>query len=230
MEAKREINFDEYREGSESDLSKYVQETAQEGSPESVIRAIDKFTWEKCWMLHTGDKNGEILDEAVKSANPRVILELGTYCGYSAVRMARFLPLDGKLFTVDKKAHVAAKEIIAFSGLQPKVTFFSGDSEEQLRKIKKEHPDFQADFVFFDHHRTVYLRDIHVIEELGLLKPGGTIVADNIVYFKIHDFKEYIETCGRYSDVKLIKGEIGYDKEHREDAYLVAKYTPHKFE
>lgn len=45
---------------------------------------------------------GAILDAAVASAQPiQLALELGTYCGYSAVRIARLLPPGGKLFSVD---------------------------------------------------------------------------------------------------------------------------------
>jgi catechol O-methyltransferase len=40
-------------------------------------------------MINVGDEKGEILDRAVRRDSPHVLLELGTYCGYSALRVAR---------------------------------------------------------------------------------------------------------------------------------------------
>src|SRR3712207_7228347 len=41
------------------------------------------------FMMNVGDEKGEILDDAIRRAAPKRLLELGTYCGYSALRTAR---------------------------------------------------------------------------------------------------------------------------------------------
>ena len=53
------------------------------------------------FMINVGDEKGEILDAAIRRAAPRRLLELGTYCGYSALRMARVMP-DGAQLVLDR--------------------------------------------------------------------------------------------------------------------------------
>ena len=47
-------------------------------------------------MMNVGDEKGEILDRAIERSSPRLLLELGTYCGYSALRMARVMPAGAR--------------------------------------------------------------------------------------------------------------------------------------
>ena len=55
------------------------------------MTTIDKFCWEEKWMMNVGDVKGKILDDAVNQTKPMKALELGTYCGYSSVRIGRLL-------------------------------------------------------------------------------------------------------------------------------------------
>lgn len=67
--------------------------------------------------------SGLILDKTVEEVNPSVALELGTYCGYSAVRIARLLKAGARLLTVEFNPAFAAiaKQMIEFAGVQDKV-------------------------------------------------------------------------------------------------------------
>ena len=47
------------------------------------------------------DKRRQLLDAAVRKAAPRLALELGTYCGYSALRIVRELPAEGRLISIE---------------------------------------------------------------------------------------------------------------------------------
>lgn len=62
------------------------------------------------------------LDEAVKRIRPSLVLELGTHCGYSSVRMLRLLPPAGKLITVELDPLTAdlGEEIILVAGFKHK--------------------------------------------------------------------------------------------------------------
>lgn len=63
------------------------------------------------------------MDLVVMETSPSTVLELGTYCGYSAVRITRLLPPATKLITVEMNpeyAHVA-RQVIQHAGLQDKV-------------------------------------------------------------------------------------------------------------
>jgi predicted O-methyltransferase YrrM len=44
------------------------------------------------WMMNIGNVKGQYLDDALRSKQPKWVMELGAYCGYSAVRIARLLP------------------------------------------------------------------------------------------------------------------------------------------
>ncbi len=66
---------------------------------------------------------GCILDSVVCEVNPATVLELGTYCGYSTVRIASLLPPHAKLITLEFNPHFAAiaRQVIAWAGLEEKV-------------------------------------------------------------------------------------------------------------
>lgn len=75
-------------DGREEALARYVEARARPGDVDDAIRVIDEFCYRHSSMMNVGDEKGEILDRAVRRAQPRRLLELGTYCGYSALRMA----------------------------------------------------------------------------------------------------------------------------------------------
>lgn len=72
-----------------------------------------------CLSMNTGC----ILDSVVSEINPSTVLELGTYCGYSTVRIASLLPPHSKLITLEFNPDFAAiaRQVIAWAGLQHKV-------------------------------------------------------------------------------------------------------------
>src|SRR5215813_7450996 len=88
-------------DGREEALAAYVAAHARAGDLDDVIRVVDEFCYERSVMMNVGDEKGEILDEAVRRTRPRRLLELGTYCGYSALRMARVMPSDARLFSIE---------------------------------------------------------------------------------------------------------------------------------
>src|SRR5262249_50452278 len=99
-------------DGREEALAAYVATRARAGDLDDVIRVIDEFCYQQSIMMNVGDEKGEILDRAVRRARPRRLLELGTYCGYSALRMARVMPSDARLWSIefsDANARIARR-------------------------------------------------------------------------------------------------------------------------
>src|SRR5207302_7896838 len=88
-------------DGREEALADYVVAQARKGDPEDVVRVIDEFCMNRSVMINVGDEKGEILDRAVRRASPQLLLELGTYCGYSALRMARVMPAGARLCSIE---------------------------------------------------------------------------------------------------------------------------------
>ncbi|KAG9487522.1 hypothetical protein GDO78_007400, partial [Eleutherodactylus coqui] len=106
----------------EQRVLQYVLDNAVRGDPQSVIDSIDTYCSQKEWAMNVGDQKGLILDNVVKETDPNVLLELGTYCGYSAVRISRLLKPGARLFTVEFNPAFAAiaKQIIEFAGVNDK--------------------------------------------------------------------------------------------------------------
>jgi hypothetical protein len=90
-------------DGREAKLVAHVLGTAPPGDAAAAIRAIDDFGYNTSFLMNVGDEKGRILDEAVKQARPKRILELGTYCGYSALRMSQAAP-DAQILAVEFSA------------------------------------------------------------------------------------------------------------------------------
>ncbi|UUY04245.1 class I SAM-dependent methyltransferase [Svornostia abyssi] len=174
-------------DGREEALAQHVVRTAREGDLDDVIRTIDAFSYERSLMMHVGDEKGEILDAAIRRAAPRRVLELGTYCGYSALRMIRAMPAGGHVYSVEFLAANAdiARRIWAHAGIGDRVTVVVGslgDGGATMAALEDEH-GFAAggvDLVFLDHDKNEYLPDLERIGARGWLRPGAIVVADNV--------------------------------------------------
>lgn len=70
-------------------MLKHALSTAPKGNPELMLKTIDEHC-RKYRMIHVGDEKGEIVKDALKKWQPKTILELGCYCGYSSLMMAHF--------------------------------------------------------------------------------------------------------------------------------------------
>jgi hypothetical protein len=98
--AHKEGGFNELRERS---MLRYVISESTEGSPETITAAMDTF-----WDTHfNGEGTAEwqlrsaALEQAISLKAPKTILEIGTYCGYSAVLMGKLLPPGGRLVSIE---------------------------------------------------------------------------------------------------------------------------------
>ncbi len=174
-------------DGREEALAAHVEAEARPGDAGDVVRVIDEFCYGRCVMMNVGDEKGEILDRAVHRARPRRLLELGTYCGYSAVRIARAMPADAVLCSVEfSEANASvARRILAHAGVADRVTVVPGslgDGGRTLERLEREHGfgPGQLDFVFIDHDKRAYVPDLERLLERGWLRPGAVVVADNV--------------------------------------------------
>lgn len=84
----------------EEQLLIHVFSTAKEGNADSVIAEIDRFATAQ-WMMNVGDVKGKLLDDEIVKKKPMHAVELGAYCGYSALRIAKQLPEGGKLTSIE---------------------------------------------------------------------------------------------------------------------------------
>ncbi|KAF8065054.1 O-methyltransferase-domain-containing protein [Lyophyllum atratum] len=128
---------------------------------------------------------GKFLKLLASSIGAKRILEVGTLGGYSTIWLARALPEDGKLVTLEleqKHAKVALENVIN-AGLSHKVEVIVGPAVESLARIPSEPP---FDLVFIDADKPSNAR--YFTEAKRLVRERGVIIVDNVVrYGKVAD-------------------------------------------
>jgi catechol O-methyltransferase len=186
-------------DGREEALAQYVTSNAAPGDLDSAIATVDEFCYAQSFMINVGDEKGELLDAAIKRAQPRRLLELGTYCGYSALRTARVMPDDAHLYSiefVEANADIA-RRILAHAGVDSRVTVLVGtigDDGKTIASLENEHgfSPGSLDFVFIDHAKDAYLPDLQRILEHRWLRSGAIVVADNVKVPGAPDYRDYM--------------------------------------
>jgi catechol O-methyltransferase len=135
----------------------------------------------------------------VDRIQPRHLLELGTYCGYSALRTARRMPAGARLHSVEFNPANAdvARRILAHAGVDDRVTVVVGalgDGGETLHRLRYEHgfAEGSLDMVFLDHDKDAYLPDLERILGEGWLHPGSVVVADNVLFPGAPAYRSYM--------------------------------------
>lgn len=173
-------------DGREAAAVDYVVKHARAGDIDDVLATIDKFAYEKSMLINVGDEKGRLLDAAVRRADPSLALELGTYVGYGALRIARAAP-NAKVFSVElaEANAVNARRIWSHAGVADRVTCVVGtigDGGRTLDALASDHgfASGAVDFLFLDHDKDAYLDDLKSILDRGWLRRGSIAVADNV--------------------------------------------------
>ncbi len=121
---------------------------------------------------------GQFLQMLVKAVNARRILEIGTLGGYSGTWMARGLPDDGRLITLELEQKHAdfARDLFDRAGVGSKVEIRLGAALDTLATMSADEP---FDFVFIDADKDNYPHYLARVLDGGLVRPGGIIAGDN---------------------------------------------------
>ncbi|QXK92047.1 O-methyltransferase [Neoehrlichia mikurensis] len=123
---------------------------------------------------------GQILQLLIQMSNVKSIVEIGTFIGYSAICMAKALPKDGHLYTIEKKLQYIhqAKENIKKCHVSDRITIIHGDAQEQLASLSQFAP---FDMIFIDANKSQYHCYLDWAEIY--IKQNGLIIADNAFLF-----------------------------------------------
>ncbi len=124
--------------------------------------------------------HGALLTVLARAVGARRILEIGTLGGYSAIRLARALPPDGRLVTLEVNPRHAevARSNIARAGLADRVEVRIGPAAATLAALADEGAG-PFDLIFIDADKSGYTDYLH--GSLRLSRPGTLIIADNVV-------------------------------------------------
>jgi catechol O-methyltransferase len=185
-------------DGRETAAADYVVTNARQGDIDDVIAKVDEFAYEKSFLINIGDEKGQLLDAAVRRANPHLALELGTYCGYGSLRIARAAP-SAKVFSVELAEANAqvARRIWAHAGVDDRVMCVVGTIGDghTLDALANEHgfAEGTLDLLFIDHGKAAYLPDLQSMLDRGWLHPGSIVVADNILIPGAPKYREFMK-------------------------------------
>lgn len=149
-------------------------------APESELLAeLSRETHLKTTMprMLSGHLQGRLLSLLSKLVNPQLILEIGTFTGYSTLCLAEGLKQGGKLITIDTNDETSAiaKKYVDKAGYTGKIELLHSDATEAIPKM-----NMQFDLVFIDADKENYSNYFSMV--IGKMNPGGLIIADNVLW------------------------------------------------
>lgn len=127
--------------------------------------------------MASGHIQGRLLKMLVQMIQPKNILEVGTFSGYSAICLAEGLGEGGKLYTfeINDEMEDFTRPWIEESAVADKIDFRIGDANSEAPKL-----GITFDMAFVDGDKRTYLETYETV--LSILRPGGYILADNTLW------------------------------------------------
>lgn len=149
-----------------------------ENEPE-LLQKLNRETHQKILQprMLSGDYQGRVLSMLSKLIQPKYILEIGTYTGYSALCLAEGLTKGGELHTIDVN-----EELVDFQRKYFDASPFGEQIYQHLGNALDIIPelDHTFDLVFIDADKPNYINYFHAI--VDKLRPGGIILSDNVLW------------------------------------------------
>lgn len=155
-------------------INEYIRDTLRPSK--GLLSELEQYAKENHIPIITTEV-ARLLTVLGKIVKPFRILEVGTAIGYSAIVLAGTLILGGRLDTIERQEQMLLKsrENIKKAGLEHTISIIAGDAEEVLKCLDK-----QYDLIFLDAAKGQYPEFLP--ECLRMLKPGGLLISDNVLY------------------------------------------------
>lgn len=146
---------------------------------ESLLQELEAFTLAHHPHAHmlSGRVQGQFLQLLSRLLQPRRILEIGTFTGYSALCLAAGMPADGKLVTLELREEDAATALSYFrrSRYAAQLELRTGDAHTIIPQLQEN-----WDLVFIDADKTGYIDYYELI--LPSVRENGLVIADNLLF------------------------------------------------
>ncbi|MEN2284166.1 O-methyltransferase [Algoriphagus sp. SE2] len=160
-----------------SELSLYCDNHTSDEDP--LLKKITRETQLKVLKprMLSGQLQGKMLEILTKMINPKLILEIGTYTGYSAICMARGLSKSGKLITIDinDELETMVRGFFKESGLQEQIDYRLGNALDILPEL--EGP---FDMVFIDADKINNEKYFDLL--IDKMTTGSVLMVDNVLW------------------------------------------------
>ena len=161
----------------------------------------------------SGHLQGRFLSFISKLKQPKLIVEIGTYTGYSALCLAEGLQPEGKLISIDvnEETSTFAKAFISKTEYANKIELVLADAKEYIPTIIE-----LIDLVFIDADKKNYLNYYHLV--IDKVNAGGLIIADNVLWsgkitmpekdmdketLALHQFNQFVQHDSRVENLLL---------------------------
>ena len=158
-------------------IQKYISDISQSESP--ILKELNRYTNSKVILprMLSGHVQGRFLSMISKLVNPEIIVEVGTYTGYSCLCLAEGLKKNGKIITIEKDEEFAsiAKKFFDRSNYKEKISLLIEDATKAIENISEK-----IDLAFIDADKVNYTKYYDML--FPKLKNGGLIVADNVLW------------------------------------------------
>jgi predicted O-methyltransferase YrrM len=180
-----------------------------------VLANLDRETHLKVLRprMLSGHLQGKFLEMIVKMLQPKEVLEIGTYTGYSAICMANGLTADACIHTIDINAELEdfARSHFQKADVENQIEFYIGNALDIIPKL-----DVTFDLVFIDADKINYQKYFELV--LPKMRKGGFIIADNVLWSgkvlnapnkkdpettAIQQFNDYIQSCTKVNNLLL---------------------------
>lgn len=159
------------------DIAAYIQ--AHTAAEPELLKKIARDTHAQVLKprMLSGNVQGRFLSLISKLMQPRVVLEIGTYTGYSAICLAEGLALGGKLITMDVNEELENRVRGYFeqAGLKEVIDYRIGNALNLVPSINETY-----DLVFIDADKENYLDYYNLV--INKVRSGGLILADNVLW------------------------------------------------
>ncbi|GAB1308328.1 O-methyltransferase [Urechidicola sp. KH5] len=144
-----------------------------------ILRELTRETWQKVLnpRMLSGHFQGRVLSILSKILQPKSVLEIGTYTGYSALSIAEGLQKNGTIHTIDINEELfdLQRKYFDKSGFGSQIKQYVGNALEIIPEI-----DTTFDLVFIDADKPNYVNYFHTI--IDKMQPGGVILSDNVLW------------------------------------------------
>lgn len=160
-----------------SEIENYIE---QFSSPEDeVLRELSRETHLKIQMpqMVSGNMQGQFLEMISRLIQPKRILEVGTFTGYSAICMAKGLSNGGLLYTIDvnEELQPMCARYFERANLTSKIKHLIGDATKIIPELKET-----FDLVFIDADKINYSNYYDLV--FDKVRVGGYIIVDNVLW------------------------------------------------
>ena len=196
-----QLTGEQFDDGREEEVLEYVQRhfnTSTFNKTESVISLIDEYAVKHKYLMNIGAEKGKIVTDLIAEHKPKIMLEFGSYIGYSTILFASTLKAAGGKqyisFEREPKFAKVAKGLVDLAGLDDVVKFVVGPSSQNIVAEVGAKTLTTADMIFFDHYKPAYVRDLKICESLGLIKDGTVLAADNVITPGNPTYLEYVRS------------------------------------